>query len=103
MHGMFDHHTRIDFARERAETLRDVMRASRRGRQTRDENAGRHAPTRNEVATRPAPRLVRTAALVGIAAPDPRQQRGERLQLVLVEVPGEEAVDVGEVRVCGGA
>ena len=57
MHGMLDHQARIDFARERAETLRDVMRASRRWRQTREDNAGRHLPARNEVASQPSPRL----------------------------------------------
>ena len=50
MHGMLDHHARISLARERAETLRDVMRASRRGRQTQDDAAGRHTPARTEVA-----------------------------------------------------
>jgi hypothetical protein len=49
MHGIFDHQARIAFAHERADTLRDVMRAARRAAQTQDGEAGRRTPARLEV------------------------------------------------------
>jgi hypothetical protein len=44
MHGMLDHHARVAFAREHADTLREVMRASRRQPVT-DVGASRSATT----------------------------------------------------------
>jgi hypothetical protein len=49
MHGMLDHHARVAFAREHADTLREVMRASRRQPVT-DDVAGRREPVRHDVA-----------------------------------------------------
>ena len=42
MLGMADHHARLAFAQERAETLRNVMQATKRRR--RDKDAGRPRP-----------------------------------------------------------
>ncbi len=47
MHGMLDHHARAAYARDRAETLRDVMLASKQ-RKT-DDDAGRRRPARAAV------------------------------------------------------
>jgi len=51
MYGMLDHHARAAYARDRAETLRDVMLASRRRKP--DDDAGRRRPA-HLVVSRPA-------------------------------------------------
>ena len=59
MHGMLDTHSRVAYARDRAERLRDVMLASQRGRHT-DDDAGRHEPARTARPARAAlPRMHR--------------------------------------------
>jgi hypothetical protein len=50
MHGMVDSHARVAFARERAQTLRDVMRTSRRD-EAKDDGAGRRGPARQPAAS----------------------------------------------------
>jgi hypothetical protein len=52
MHGMFDHQARLEYARERAETLREVMRASQRRKS--DDDAGRPTPARAAFVSSPA-------------------------------------------------
>jgi hypothetical protein len=52
MHGMLDHQSRVAYARDRAETLRDAMLASQRRKA--DDDAGRPTPARAPLAARPA-------------------------------------------------
>jgi hypothetical protein len=54
MFGMLDHQSRMSFAREHADRLKDVMRASRRARQPEDDKTGRCTPARTDVAPRAA-------------------------------------------------
>jgi len=51
MHGMLDHQSRIAYARDRANLLRDVMLASQR--RTTDNDAGRPTPARAAQISRP--------------------------------------------------
>ena len=53
MHGMLDHHSRVAYARDRAETLRAVMLASQR-RKTEKNDAGRPTPARAAHSSGPA-------------------------------------------------
>jgi hypothetical protein len=62
MLGMLDHHARIDFARDHAATLREVMRTSRRQPPPVDD-ADQHKTVPRVVAAQAASRRARCSAV----------------------------------------